>query len=118
MAEILVLYYSRHGATAQMAREIGRGIEQVVNCAARLRTVPEVSTVCEASEDTIPESVKYTQHAPGKQDCQQGNQMGCPCAFNYPSTQHEQNHPGMHRVEHQIECAEEMPCHHDVILDP
>ena len=56
MAEILVLYYSRHGATAQMAREIGRGIEQVANCAARLRTVPEVSTVCEANEDTIPES--------------------------------------------------------------
>ena len=56
MAEILVLYYSRYGATAQMAREIGRGIEQVANCTARLRTVPEVSTVCEASEDTIPES--------------------------------------------------------------
>lgn len=56
MAEILVLYYSRHGATAQMAREIGRGIEQVANCTARLRTVPEISSVCEASEDMIPGS--------------------------------------------------------------
>ena len=56
MAEILVLYYSRYGATAEMAREIGRGVEQVANCNARLRTVPEVSTVCEASEDTIPET--------------------------------------------------------------
>ena len=63
MAEILVLYYSRHGATAQMAREIGRGIEQVADCTARLRTVPEISTVCEASEDTIPESgPPYASH--------------------------------------------------------
>ncbi len=54
MAEILVLYYSRHGATAQMAREIAHGIEQVKGIAARLRTVPEVSTVCEAVEDSIP----------------------------------------------------------------
>lgn len=63
MAEVLVLYYSRHGATAQMAREIGRGVEQVSNCTARLRTVPAVSTVCEASEDTIPESGSpYASH--------------------------------------------------------
>ncbi|WJW76068.1 NAD(P)H:quinone oxidoreductase [Thiohalobacter sp. IOR34] len=54
MAEILVLYYSRHGATADMARLIARGIEQVAGMQARLRTVPEVSTVCEAVEDEIP----------------------------------------------------------------
>lgn len=55
MAEILVLYYSRHGSTEAMARLIARGIEEVPGMQARLRTVPEVSTVCEAVADTIPE---------------------------------------------------------------
>jgi NAD(P)H dehydrogenase (quinone) len=55
MAEILVLYYSRHGATADMARLVARGVEEVEGMAARLRTVPEVSTVCEATADSIPD---------------------------------------------------------------
>ena len=55
MNEILVLYYSRHGATADMARRIAHGIEEVPGCQARLRTVPPVSTVCEATKDDIPE---------------------------------------------------------------
>ena len=38
MTEVLVLYYSRHGATAAMARQIARGIEQVSGAHARLRT--------------------------------------------------------------------------------
>lgn len=54
MGEILVLYYSRYGATASMARHIARGIEEVADMQARLRTVPPVSTVCEAVEDSIP----------------------------------------------------------------
>ena len=54
--DILVLYYSRHGAVAEMANHIARGIEEINGVQARLRTVPEVSTVCEATEDTIPES--------------------------------------------------------------
>jgi NAD(P)H dehydrogenase (quinone) len=53
---ILVLYYSRSGATAQMAQLIGRGIEQVTGIEARLRTVPAVSTVTEATEPDIPDS--------------------------------------------------------------
>ena len=56
MAEILVLYYSRHGATANMAHHVARGIEEVRDMQARLRTVPEVSTVCEATESPIPAS--------------------------------------------------------------
>jgi NAD(P)H dehydrogenase (quinone) len=52
--DILVLYYSQHGATAELARLIARGIESVPGCQARLRTVPKVSTVCEASEPAIP----------------------------------------------------------------
>ncbi len=53
-SEILVLYYSRYGATEQLARLIGQGIESVPGVSARLRTVPAVSTVCEASEPPVP----------------------------------------------------------------
>jgi NAD(P)H dehydrogenase (quinone) len=56
MGEVLVLYYSRYGATAEMARQIARGVEEVAGMQARLRTVPAVSTVCEASEPDIPDS--------------------------------------------------------------
>jgi len=56
MPEILVLYYSRHGATANMAHHIAHGIEEVKGMQARLRTVAEVSAVCEASESHIPVS--------------------------------------------------------------
>jgi NAD(P)H dehydrogenase (quinone) len=54
--EILVLYYSHHGATRELARHIARGIEQVQGVCARLRTVPKVSTVCEATDPNIPDA--------------------------------------------------------------
>ncbi len=53
-SEILVLYYSRYGATEKLARLIGQGIESVPGVSARLRTVPAVSAVCEASEPPVP----------------------------------------------------------------
>ncbi len=56
MSQILILFYSRHGATAEMARLIARGVEKVPGMSALLRTVPEVSTVCEATQDSIPDS--------------------------------------------------------------
>jgi NAD(P)H dehydrogenase (quinone) len=46
--EILVLYYSRHGATQKLARLITEGIESVSGIGARIRTVPAISAVCEA----------------------------------------------------------------------
>jgi NAD(P)H dehydrogenase (quinone) len=55
MSYILVLYYSRFGATAEMAHQIARGVESA-GMQARLRTVPPVSTLCEATEDSIPTS--------------------------------------------------------------
>lgn len=55
MTEILVLYYSRHGATAELARQVARGIEEVEGLQARIRTVPEVSAVSEAVADSIPD---------------------------------------------------------------
>ena len=55
MSQILVLYYSRHGATAEMAQLAARGIEKVSGINAMLRTVPEISTVCEATQSSIPD---------------------------------------------------------------
>ena len=61
MPEILVLYYSHHGATREMAQVIARGVEQA-GATARLRTVPRVSTVAEASEPDIPhEGAPYAE---------------------------------------------------------
>jgi NAD(P)H dehydrogenase (quinone) len=61
--EILVLYYSRYGATAKMAQQVCRGIESINGMRARLRTVPAISAVCEAVEDNIPESgPPYASH--------------------------------------------------------
>jgi NAD(P)H dehydrogenase (quinone) len=54
MPEILVVYYSRHGATAALAREAARGIEAVPGCTARVRTVPGVSPVSESTEAAVP----------------------------------------------------------------
>lgn len=51
-----MLYYSHHGGTRQLAQAIARGIEQVEGMSARLRTVPRVSTVCEAIEAEVPAS--------------------------------------------------------------
>jgi len=56
MTEVLVLYYSKHGATEKMAQLIARGIEENSGVEAKIRTVPGISTVCEATESDIPES--------------------------------------------------------------
>jgi NAD(P)H dehydrogenase (quinone) len=62
-AEILVLYYSRYGATAEMARLVCRGVESVDGMRARLRTVPAVSAVSEAVAEPIPDSgPPYASH--------------------------------------------------------
>jgi len=55
MQDILVLYYSHRGSVRALAERIARGIESVPGMQARLRTVPRVSTVCEASEPGVPE---------------------------------------------------------------
>lgn len=52
---ILVLYYSKTGAVASLANLIARGIEKVSGIEARIRTVPDVSTVCESVAPKVPE---------------------------------------------------------------
>lgn len=54
MSYVLVLYYSTHGATAEMAKQIARGVEENDSMEAMLRTVPSVSTTIEATQDSIP----------------------------------------------------------------
>jgi NAD(P)H dehydrogenase (quinone) len=56
VAEVLVLYYSRTGATAELARQVCRGIEAVEGAKARLRTVPPVTATSEAPAQPVPAS--------------------------------------------------------------
>jgi NAD(P)H dehydrogenase (quinone) len=80
MAEVLILYYSRHGATAEMAHDIARGVEEVAGITAKLRTVAEVSTVCEALEESIPLSgAPYVSEA-DMRECD-GLILGSPTRF-------------------------------------
>jgi NAD(P)H dehydrogenase (quinone) len=54
MTSILILYYSRHGSVKKLAYQIARGVEQAGGDAV-LRTVPPVSTVCEATQSEVPD---------------------------------------------------------------
>lgn len=56
MGDVLVLYYSRYGATEALAREVCQGVDSVDGMAARLRTVPAVSAATEATEPPVPDS--------------------------------------------------------------
>ena len=80
MADILILYYSRHGGVAAMAQMIARGVEQVPDMQARIRTVPPVSTVCEAVEDSIPAAVPPYATLDDLRECA-GMAMGSPTRF-------------------------------------
>ena len=56
MTEILIVYYSRHGATTALARHAARGVESVAGCTATLRTVPPVSAENERPVKPVPDS--------------------------------------------------------------
>jgi len=63
MKEILILYYSRQGAVRELARHVARGVDQVSGASARIRTVPAVSAVCEATDSAIPDAgAPYVEH--------------------------------------------------------
>ena len=80
MAEVLVLYYSRYGATADMAKFIARGIEQVPNMTATIRTVPAVSATCEATEPSVPDNGPVYASTDDLKRCA-GLVMGSPTRF-------------------------------------
>jgi len=80
MTEVLGLYYSRHGATAELARQVVRGVESVPGVSARLRTVPAVSTVTEATEPDVPSTgAPYASHD-DLRECD-GMLLGSPTRF-------------------------------------
>ena len=78
--EILVLYYSQHGAVRQMAQLVARGVEQVDGVRARVRTVPKISTVCEATEPAIPDSGAPYVELRDLEECS-GLVLGSPTRF-------------------------------------
>ena len=80
MTEILVLFYSRKGSTAELARQVCRGVESVTGARARLRTVPAVATVIEAPQSAVPaEGPPYATHD-DLRECD-GLVMGSPTRF-------------------------------------
>ena len=77
---ILVLFYSRKGATAELARQVCRGVESVTGASARLRTVPAVASVVEAPQPAVPaEGPPYATHE-DLRECA-GLVMGSPTRF-------------------------------------
>jgi len=79
MADILVLYYSQGGAVRDMAQLVARGVESV-GAKARIRTVPKVSTVCEATEPEIPASGAPYVELRDLEECA-GLALGSPTRF-------------------------------------
>ncbi|MBB5876906.1 MULTISPECIES: NAD(P)H:quinone oxidoreductase [Xanthomonas] len=80
MAEILVLYYSRGGSVARLARQIARGVGEVPGMAARLRTVPPVAAVTQTSAPPVPDSGAPYVDASDLRDCV-GLALGSPTRF-------------------------------------
>ena len=80
MSEILILYYSHRGSVRALAERVARGVESVPGIHARLRTVPKVSTVCEASEATVPTNGAPYVEAIDLEECA-GLALGSPVRF-------------------------------------
>jgi NAD(P)H dehydrogenase (quinone) len=80
MKEILVLYYSQSGSVRELAKLIARGIEQVQGVAARVRTVPKVSTVCEQVAPQVPDTGAPYAELKDLEECI-GLALGSPTRF-------------------------------------
>ncbi len=80
MPYVLVLYYSRYGATAQMAQDVARGVEQVSGIEASVRQVPPVSPNTEATDDSIPNEGPPYATLDDLSDCA-GLVLGSPTRF-------------------------------------
>lgn len=80
MTDILILYYSQGGAVRDMAQQIARGVEKVSGARARIRTVPKVSTVCEATAPDIPDSGAPYVELKDLEECA-GLALGSPTRF-------------------------------------
>jgi NAD(P)H dehydrogenase (quinone) len=80
MSDILILYYSRQGSTAALARQVCRGVEMVPGMQARLRTVPAVTATTERLDPPVPTAgAPYATHE-DLRDCA-GLILGSPTRF-------------------------------------
>ena len=80
MPEILVLYYSRGGSLARLARQLARGVEEVPGMQARLRTVPPVAAVTVQAAPPVPEDGAPYVQACDLDECV-GLALGSPTRF-------------------------------------
>ena len=80
MTEILVLYYSRGGSVARLARQLARGVEEVPGMQARLRTVPPVAAVTQQAAPPVPEDGAPYVQASDLDECA-GLALGSPTRF-------------------------------------
>jgi NAD(P)H dehydrogenase (quinone) len=80
MSEVLVLYYSRNGSVAALARQVARGVEEVAGMQARLRTVPPVAPVTQTAAPSVPDDgAPYVKHR-DLEECA-GLLLGSPTRF-------------------------------------
>jgi len=80
MPEILILYYSRHGAVEAMAQQIARGVESVSGMQARLRSVPPVASSYDPAAESVPASGAPYATVEDLRECA-GLALGSPTRF-------------------------------------
>jgi NAD(P)H dehydrogenase (quinone) len=80
MKDILIVYYSRTGSIAQLARLIARGVEEVSGMQARLRSVPPVSAVTVTAQEPVPDEGAPYATADDLRECA-GLIIGSPTRF-------------------------------------
>ena len=80
MPDVLIVYYSRNGSVARLARQIARGVEEVGGMQARLRTVPPVAAVTSTAAPPVPESGSPYVEPRDLQECA-GLVIGSPTRF-------------------------------------
>jgi len=80
MPEILIVYYSRNGSVAQLARHVARGVEEVANVQARLRSVPPVAPATTVAQSPVPDTGAPYATLQDLRDCA-GLILGSPTRF-------------------------------------
>ena len=80
MPEILIVYYSRTGHVAQLARHVARGVEEVPGMQARLRSVPPVAPVTQVAQPPVPDEGAPYATLEDLRDCA-GVILGSPTRF-------------------------------------
>ncbi|WP_133501181.1 NAD(P)H:quinone oxidoreductase [Cognatilysobacter terrigena] len=80
MPDVLIVYYSRNGAVARLARQVARGVEEVAGMQARLRTVPPVAPVTTTAAPPVPDDGAPYVESRDLQECA-GLLIGSPTRF-------------------------------------